>query len=338
VASSAPVRWGILGTANIAKVHFLPGLRTAGDGIPYAVAGRERSRTQQFAAENGIERELESYAALLGDERVDAVYIPLPNSLHAEWTIASLQAGKAVLCEKPLCVSAAETEGVLQVARRSSRPLWEAFVFPFRAQMERLLDLIAGDAIGELRELHVTFHYPLSSRDDIRLTPGLGGGVLYDAGGYPIRLARFLFGTEALTGAAVASWAPEGVDQEMHGFLTFPGERRLLFSCAMFRPYNMFSRVIGTRGEIRLAGPFHPRVHNTIEIHRDGRVEVERPNGDEPSFTAALRHIHAALRGEEEPRHLAIEEALGNAQAIDLLYRSARAGRLAQSSEHNTDQ
>jgi predicted dehydrogenase len=322
------VRWGILGTAHITQVHFLPGLPATGRGVAYAVAGRDPARTRQFAAENGIEYALASYADLIAHDRIDAVYVPLPNSLHAEWTIAALQAGKAVLCEKPLCISSDETETVLEVARGSGCPLWEAFAFVFRRQTDRLRELVEGDAIGELREIHSTFHYPLRSRDNIRLDPALAGGVLYDTGCYPVRLARLLFAAEALAGVAVPHWATEGVDQEMQGVLTFPVERRLLFSCAMFRPYNMLSRILGAKGEIRLTGPFHPRAHDTVEIHRDGRVEIERPNGDEPSFAAALRHIHAVLRGEEEPRHLAVDEALGNARAIDLLYRSARSGRL----------
>src|SRR5205085_3483878 len=121
---------------------------------------------------------------LVADERVDAVYIPLPNSLHAQWTITSLQAGKAVLCEKPLCISAEETERVLEVARGSKQPLWEALVFLFRDQTERLLDPVSGGTIGELREIQATFHYPLASRENIRLDAALGGGALHDAGGY----------------------------------------------------------------------------------------------------------------------------------------------------------
>jgi predicted dehydrogenase len=288
------VRWGILGTANIATVHFLPGLHAAGGGIAYAVSGRDRARTQQFAADNGIELALEGYTELVGDERVDAVYVPLPNSLHAEWTIAALKAGKAVFCEKPLCVSAEETESVLEVARESTQPLWEAFVFLFRDQTARLLDLIAGGAIGDVLEIQSTFHYPLSDRDDIRLDPALGGGVLYDAGCYPVRLARLLFESEAVSGTSMPRWAAEGVDEEAQAILAFPHERRLLLSCAMFRRYDTMARILGSRGEIRLSRPFQPHANDTLEIHGQGFAETERPNGDEPPFAPALRHIHAA--------------------------------------------
>jgi predicted dehydrogenase len=325
------VRWGILGTARITETAFLPGLRGTNSGVADAVAGRDPARTRRYAAKNGIERSLGSYAALLDDPRIDAVYIPLPNSVHAEWAIAALQSGKPVLCEKPLTTSAEETERVLQVARETGTLLWEAFVFLFRDQTDHVLRLLEGDVIGDLREIHATFHYPLPGRDNIRLDPHIGGGVLFDAGCYPIRLSRLLFNSEPVSGSALIDWAPEGVDENAYGVLTFPGERHLLFSCGMFRRYNTPARLLGSRGEIRLTRGFHPTSVDTIEIVRDDGIEVEHATRDEASFTPALNHIHAVFRSEEQPRHLALDEALGNAWAIDLLYRSARSGRVEAS-------
>jgi predicted dehydrogenase len=321
------VRWGILGTARITETAFLPALRGTSDGAAYAVAGRDPARTRRYAAKHGIGRALDGYAALLDDRDVDAVYIPLPNSLHAEWTIAALRAGKPVLCEKPLATTAEETERMLRVARETGALLWEAFVFLFRDQTQQVLRLLRDGAIGDLQEIQVTFHYPLPGRDNIRLDPTIGGGVLLDAGCYPIRLARLLFNAEATSGSAVAVWAPEGVDQSSYGVLTFPGERHLLYSCAMFRRYNTPARLLGSSGELRLTRAFHPAPADTIELVSNGRVETLHPNREEASFTPALRHIHAALRGMEQPRHLAVDEALGNALAIDMLSRSARSGR-----------
>jgi predicted dehydrogenase len=320
------VRWGILGTARISETAFLPGVRGTESGVVSAVAGRNPDQTRRYAAKNGIERSLDSYDALLDDEEVDIVYIPLPNSLHAEWAIAAMQAGKPVLCEKPLTTTAEDAEGVIEVARETEVLLWEAFVFLFRDQTQRVLRLLQDDAIGELREIHVTFHYPLSGRHDIRLDPSLGGGVLYDGGCYPVRLARLLFNAEPISGSAVPDWAPEGVDENSYGILTFPGDRHLLYSCGMFRRYGTPARLFGSNGEIRLTRTFHPTSADTIEIIRDDSVETEYPNRDEPSFTPALKHIHAVLQGAEQPRHLVVDEALGNAQAIDMLYRSARSG------------
>jgi predicted dehydrogenase len=330
MAAADKIRWGILGTARIAETAFLPGLRGTNSGVAYAVAGRDPERTRRYAEENGIARSLGSYSALLGDDEIDAVYIPLPNSLHAEWVIAALQAGKPVLCEKPLATSAEETERVLRVARETAMPLWEAFVFLFRTQTQRVLLLLEEDAIGELQEIHVTFHYPLSGRDNIRLNPKIGGGVLYDAGCYPIRLARLLFNDEAISGSAVPVWAPEGVDENIFGALRFPGHRHLLYSCGIFRRYSTSARLLGSNGEIRLTRAFHPTAADIVEIVRGDQTETEHPSRAEASFTPALNHIHNALRGTEQPRHLAVDEALGNARAIDLLYRSARSGRLEE--------
>jgi predicted dehydrogenase len=324
------IRWGILGTANIARASFLPALRAAGGGVAYAVAGRDRARTERYAQECGIERAIEGYANLLADERVDAVYIALPNNLHAEWTIAALHADKAVLCEKPLCASLEETKTVLEVARGSRRPLWEAFVFPFHNQMARLHELMVGGVIGEIREVQSNFHFHIRNRANIRLSRELAGGSLNDVGCYCLRLAAEVFEAEPVAGMAMARWAPEGVDEELQAIVNYPEERRLLLSCGFLRPYDTFARLLGIDGEIRLTNPFHPQTDDMLEVHQSGRIMVEKPTGPEPSFTNALRHIHAVLRGEEIPRHLAIDEAMNTAIGLDLLHRSAQRGTVEQ--------
>ncbi len=315
------IQWGILGTANIARASFLPGLRAAGGGAALAVASRSQERGAAYAAANGIEHAVAGYRALLEDPRIQAVYVPLPNSLHAEWTIRALRAGKAVLCEKPLCVDLPETERVL------GEPglLWEAFVFPFHAQMARVRELLAAGAIGELREIHSSFHFRLRSRQNIRFDPTLAGGALNDVGCYCVH-----FGTQALGAApesarATATLAPEGVDEEMQGILGFPGGRRLLMSCGLGRGRDCLSRLLGTEGEIRLSNPFHPGPADTIEVRAGGRECVERPTGPEPPFTAAIRHIHAVLGGEAAPLHLARDESPATAAGMALLRAAAAA-------------
>ena len=177
MTGTGAIRWGIIGTANIARAQFLPGLRAAG-GIAAVVAGRDAGRARQYASEHGVERAVAGYQRVIDDPAVDALYIPLPNSLHAEWTIAALRAGKPVLCEKPLCGSLAETERVLTVAAETGTLLWEAFVFPFHEQFVRVTGLIADGAIGELREIQSNFHFSISRPDNIRLSRDLDGGAL----------------------------------------------------------------------------------------------------------------------------------------------------------------
>src|SRR5215470_2163587 len=152
MTAGGQVRWGIISTANIARAVFLPGLRQAGGDVT-AVAGREAGRAGQFARDNGIGRSVAGYQNLIDDPDIDALYIPLPNALHAEWTIRALEAGKPTLCEKPLCGVLPDTERVLGTARRTGTLLWEAFSFPFHAQLEELRRLVADGAIGELMEI-----------------------------------------------------------------------------------------------------------------------------------------------------------------------------------------
>src|SRR5579875_2469189 len=192
---SAPttVRWGILGTANIARAQFLPALRQAG-GAASAVAGRDAARAETYARENGIDRAITGYQALIDDPDIDVLYIPLPNSLHAEWTIRALEAGKPVLCEKPLCGTLRDAQRVLGAARQTGTLLWEAFVFPFQPQMAAIEKLVADGVIGELKEIKSNFHFMVRSPSNIRMSRELEGGALNDVGCYPIRLAQLMFG------------------------------------------------------------------------------------------------------------------------------------------------
>jgi predicted dehydrogenase len=336
------VRWGVVGTAKIARTAFLPGLRAAG-GVAAAVAGRDLARTQDYTSANGIERAIEGYQNLIDDPDIDALYIPLPNGLHAEWTIQALRAGQPVLCEKPLCGSLAETERVLGVARETGTLLWEAFVFPFQAQMERIHGLLADGAIGELREIQSDFHFRLGDPANIRMARDLAGGALNDVGCYPVRLARELFGDEHESAWATARWgggagaagpgaagpgAAGGVDVDTQGSLGFPGGRRLLLSCGFGRSLDTYSRLLGTSGQIHVSNAFHPGPGDHFEVLAEGaEPRTEAAAGTEPSFTAAIAHIQAVIRGEQQPRSLALDTSLGSAQALHDLRESAAAAR-----------
>lgn len=317
------VRWGILGTATIAAGVFLPALREAGGGAAVAVAGRDGSRAAEWAGKHGVAQGVEGYAELLAREDIDAVYIPLPNALHARWTEAALERGKAVLCEKPLCVTPAETERVLAAAGSSTGPLWEAFVFPFHPQTALLQELIEERAIGELREIHSSFHFRLEKQNNIRLDPDLGGGALFDVGCYPVRLGRLLFDAEPTSGTAVATME-SGVDAETVSLLGFPGERRLVVSCGFGRTTDTFTRLLGTDGEIRISNAFHPKPEDTVEVWRGGQRRREIPAPAGTAFSWAIRHVHDVLTGSTGPRHLAGDDALGNARALRLLHDSIR--------------
>ncbi len=314
-----PVRWGIMGTANIARGQFLPALRQAG-GAAEAVGSRDASAAERYAAAHGVARALVGYQTLIDDPDVDALYIALPNSLHAEWTIAALQAGKPVLCEKPLTGSLPDTQRVLDVARQTGSLLWEAFVFPFHDQMARVRATLASGAIGELREIHSDFYFRVTRPDNIRLFADLAGGALNDVGCYSIRLAFELFGRAHERVWASCVPGGRGVDLESIAVLGYGEGRSLVLSCGMNRRYDTFTRLLGSDGEIRMSNPFHPAGSDRLEIlGREDESTAAAPLG-EPSFTACIRHIQAVLGGSEEPRQLAIDTALPTAEALHDLH------------------
>ena len=321
------VRWGVIGTAGIARKNFLPAVREAG-GEAAAVAGRDADRTSRWARDNAVGRAVVGYQQLIDDPGVDALYIPLPNALHAQWTIRALRTGKPVLCEKPLTGSLAETEQVLAVARETGTPLWEAFVFPFHDQMRRLRELLADGVIGDLREIQSNFHFAMTRRDtNIRMSAELAGGALLDVGCYPVRLARYLFAAEHTSAWAAADYDPGGVDVTTWGCLGFPGGRRLLLSCGFNRAQDTFSRLLGTAGQINVTNPFHPTAQDRFEVH----VEAQRADCS-PGRWAEQGVVHPGGpaypgrgQGGEEPRLLAIDTSFGSAQALDDLARSAAA-------------
>jgi predicted dehydrogenase len=325
--SSDPVRWGIISTANIARGQFLPGLRAAG-GVPAAVAGRDLGRAQAWAEQHGVDRAVAGYQALIDDPDIDALYVPLPNSLHAGWTIKALRAGKPVLCEKPLCGTLAEAEQVLAVAGETGTLLWEAFVFPFHAQFAAVQKLLADGAIGELLEIQSDFHFMVGNPANIRLARDLDGGALNDVGCYPVRIALELFGAGHTDAWATAVWGGQDVDLDTQGSLGFPGGRRLLLTCGMRRAYDTFTRLLGTAGQIQLTNPFHPGQGDSYTVLTDGEPPRTLDAGAaEPSFTGMIRHIQNVLRGGEAPRQLALETSAASARALHDLHQSMSATR-----------
>ena len=254
------IRWGIVGAANIARAQFLPALREAGGGRAVLVGSRDAQRAAAFAAEHGVERGVAGYEQIVESADVDAVYVALPNSLHAEWAGRALQAGKAVLCEKMLTPRPEQTAALLDLAAAAPGGLlWEAFVFPFQAQHQRVRELIADGAIGEVAEIVSAFHFQVSSPANIRLSGELGGGCLADVGCYPVRLAAELYGPAGATVVAGAAVTGGGeVEVDAAGIVTWGAARRLMLTCGFRRSYDTFTRILGDQGQLHLTNPFHP--------------------------------------------------------------------------------
>lgn len=307
-------RWGVLGTAGVASWAFLPALREAG-GTAVVVGSRSPERAADWAQANQVAR-ADTYAAVLDDPEVEAVYIALPNDQHVEWAAAATAAGKAVLCEKPMAMDAAQAADLLGQAD-SDALLWESFAFAFHPQTTLITDLIAEGRIGTLSEVMSDFHYTVDQPSNIRLHAERGGGALYDVGCYSLRLARLLARREPT--AAHGSAAVEGVDLDLAAVVDFSDRFRLIMSVGFRRPMSMFTRIIGDEGELRLNNPFHPGPSDSVELWAQGALAQSWPAAAGTAFRHAIEHIHSVMAGEVQPLHLAAVDALPQARAMDLV-------------------
>jgi xylose dehydrogenase (NAD/NADP) len=317
------VKWGLMSTANINR-KLLAGAAESDDVDVVAVGSRDLARAQAFAATWGIDRAYGSYEELLADDGVEAVYIPLPNTMHSEWSIKALEAGKHVLCEKPFSRDVAEVEAAFDAAQRTGFHLSEAFMYRHHPQAAAARSLVVSGAIGELRVIRSTFSYSLYDADNIRLRTDVDGGALMDVGCYCVSGSRLLAGAEPESVAGAAVVGPTGTDWVFTGMLRFPGDVTALFDCGTSLPNRDELEAIGTEGSLFLDDPFHS-LEPVIELRRpDGSVELVEVERSNP-YRLELEDMNAAVRGERPPL-LGRADAVAQARAIAALTESARAG------------
>ena len=266
------MRWGLLSTANI-NGKLLAGARGTDEATVVAVASRDRGRAEEFAREHGIERAHGSYEALLEDPDVDAVYNPLPNSLHVPWSVRALEAGKHVLCEKPLTRRPAEVEEAFAAAERAGRVLEEAFMWRHHPQTHRLRELLDEGAVGPLRMVKASFSFPLDGVSDIRMQAGLDGGSLMDVGCYCVSGCRLVAGAEPERVSAEQVVGGDDVDVAFAATLRFPGDVIGAFHCGFAVGRRHHLEAIGEEGSLFLADPWHGR-SPVIELRREDGVEL----------------------------------------------------------------
>lgn len=245
------LRWGVLGTASIARKRVIPALKASERNTVVALASRERSRAEEVAREAQIPHVFDDYAALLQSPEIDAVYLPLPNSEHHRWTIAAAEAGKHILCEKPLALNAQQAEEMAAAAERANVLLAEAFMYRHHPIVHKVLSMVHSGLIGELSLIRSTFSFTLTDDHNIRLDPELGGGALMDVGCYGINLARLVTGAEPTGVAAVAQLAPSGVDQSFAGVMRFPNHVLAEFDVSLRAAGGPSYELIGTAGKGR---------------------------------------------------------------------------------------
>jgi predicted dehydrogenase len=316
--------WGILSTALINQ-KVLAGARESDRVEVIAVASRDQLRADRYAREVGIERAYGSYDALLADPDVEAVYISLPNTLHVEWSIRALEAGKHVLCEKPLTPRAEEAQAAFAVAKRAGRFLMEAFMWRHHPQARRLRELLQEGAIGDLRLVRSAFSYGLDDPANIRLSTELEGGGLMDVGCYCVSGARLLAGEpERVYGERTLG--PTGTDIVFSATMRHPGGVLAQFDCGTSLPDRDELEAIGSEGSLFLDDPWHC-TNPVIELRRDGRVEEIRLEVANP-YRLELENMSDAIRGEAEPL-LGRDDAVAQARALGALVRSAETAAVA---------
>ncbi len=320
------VRWGVLSTANIGRAAVNPAIQASANGRLVAVASRDAERARAFARDAGIPRHHGSYEALLDDDEVDAVYIPLPNALHREWVVRAARRGKHVLCEKPLALDARECREMGAAAEEAGVLLMEAFMYRFHPRTQRLLSRVRGGDLGAVRSIRSTFTFRLTRPDNIRLDPDLGGGALMDVGCYCVNASRTVAGAEPVEAQAFANWTDRGVDGELTGTLRFESGLVAHFDCALTLERREVLEVAGTDATLLVPSAFLPGAADVPlhELHGRGGESVETvPGADE--YRLMVEHFaDAVLRG--TPLLYGPDEAERNMRSIEALYRSARDG------------
>ena len=327
------IRWGILSTANIGIKRVIPAILSGERGCIAAVASRDASRAAEVAARFAIPRSYGSYEALLNDAEIDAIYNPLPNHLHVEWTVKALTAGKHVLCEKPLGLNARQTQAIVEARDRTQKRVIEAFMVRHHPQWHRVRALVQAGRIGSVRSIQAAFLFTMLDPTNVRNQAGLGGGALYDVGCYPLVTARYIFGAEPTRAIATMNRdADLGVDTLSGGLLEFPNGAQLVFSCAFRAAAYQRVTILGTGGRIEMPVPFTPPKDLACRIIIDSGKSLDGTSAAFEDFPAVDQYAlqcdaAAAVFCGETAQEFPIEDGIATMRVIDALYRSAASGR-----------
>ncbi len=320
------LRWGILGVAGINR-RLLPAFSRAANAEVVAIASRSLHRARAAAKDAGIPRAHAGYQALLDDPEIDAVYIPLPNTLHGEWTMKAADRGKHILCEKPLAPTAREARQVVDYCAASDVRLMDGFMWPHHPRTAKLWELLAGGGLGEVRQVigSFTFHMASLQTQNIRLQADLAGGSLLDLGCYPVFAIRWAFGAEPVRVFATAQFM-RGVDVSMNAILWLADGRMASFDCGFTMPHRQALEITCTKGVVRVAEMWLPPGHATYEIRRDGKPpKIVTIEGEDQIVRMVEGFSRAVQQGLPVPA--APEEAVLTLRVLDALARSAREGK-----------
>ncbi len=322
-----PLRFGILGCARIVRRGLIPGLLASRHATLHALASRNIETARAWAEEFDVPRSHDSYEALIADPDVDAVYIPLPNELHRPWVLRAAEAGKHILCEKPLALNADEAKEMVASCHRHGVVLMEAFMWRHQARTDELRRMVAEGSIGRVRLIRSSFSFPIEP-DDWRLDPDRGGGALWDVGCYGISTLRLFAGAEPTRIEASAHFGPTGVDLSLNALLEFPDDILGLIDCSFEQPFRCTYEIVGTHGAITVPDAYLPPEKPTAELFgtgtdRDGRLGFDGGN----QYGRMVDAFAEAIDAPDHTLPAPAEDGLQQMRVLDAVLKAARDAR-----------
>jgi D-xylose 1-dehydrogenase (NADP+, D-xylono-1,5-lactone-forming) len=320
------IRWGVLGYARIARENLIPAIHRSSNSEFHAIASREESKLTECHTRFKVPKTFRGYDELLRDPEVDAVYIPLPNSLHCEWTVKAAEQGKHVLCEKPVALNTAECREMIAACAANQATLMEAFMYRYTDRTRKVLDVLRSGALGEIKFISSTFRFLLANPASIKLKPELGGGALYDVGCYPVNFIGMVTDEIANTQGAVAvppaSVSVEcvragGIDTMFSGLLKYPSGLIASLNCGFNAHKRVFSEIVGAKGVLEIPDTFFDNAGFLTLTTGDERIEIPVEQSDR--YRLEVEDFAAAILRGHKP-HLSMVESLRNAAVMDQLF------------------
>ena len=318
------VRWGLLSTANINKM-LIPAIRASERGELVAVASRSQEKSDAYAAEWQIPLSFGSYEVMLASDEVDAVYISLPNHLHAEWSIKAMEQGKHVLCEKPFALTVADVDRMAAVSEATGMALAEAFMYRHHPQTKIAGDFIQAGNLGEITAIHGVFNFKMEGRENVRLEPEMGGGSLWDIGCYPVSFSQYILEGPPVWVFGDQRLGESGVDELFGGQMHYSGGQIAQFTCSFMTPFHTFIEVFGSNGRLTLSEPFRMDLGGAHVIYYPIEGEPrEIPVPEEYLYNGEIEDMQAAILDSAD-LYLTLAETRDHIRTLVSLYESAAA-------------
>jgi xylose dehydrogenase (NAD/NADP) len=321
----APLRWGLLSTARINRA-LIPAIRAAARSELTTVASRTIARAEAYATEWQIPRAAGSYDALLADPEIDIVYIPLPNHLHAEWTVRALEAGKHVLCEKPLALSVAEADRIAGACRATGKVAAEAFMYRHHPLTHAAQAFAAGGRLGAIKSYRGAFSFLLTRDGDVRLDPAMGGGSLWDVGCYPLSYANLIAGAAPVEAFGWQRASDRGVDLECFAMLRYADGSVAQFDCGFAGPFRAEMEIVGSGGTLRIVRPFKTDERSRLVFTSAADEEEDVRFASDTSYSGEVADLESAVLDGAAPR-ISLDESRRTVRTILAVYESMRTGR-----------